>query len=178
MDVDYLFHCKHIVPRPPKTKGFPTPSSPAWGPRYRTANCDFFTRLIIGESLQAASISNFKGKGFIVKIISMRVSLHIRNQHLFFFCLNAFATLRCADPSVDKQHVNGFTAEQAAAPESLSVSIFIEAGSGHREESTGFPGHRGHSEILQLHQNNTFPCLQSFLSSFSQSCLQMKLACA
>lgn len=27
----------------------------------------------------------------------------------------------------------------------------MEAGSGHREVEMRFPGHRGHSEILQLH---------------------------
>lgn len=36
--------------------------------RHRTANCDFFTRLIIEKGPQAASINNFKGKGFIVNM--------------------------------------------------------------------------------------------------------------
>ena len=74
-------------------------------------------------------------------------------------------------PSVDKQHVNGYAAEQAAAPESLSVSIFMEAGSGLREETLRFP--EATARYCSYITTTSFPCFQSFVSTFSLLCVHV-----
>lgn len=65
MDVDYLFYSKHVIPTTPENKeGFPLAAR--WRGGRRTANCDFFTPLIVGNEAAGCSSSRVRGESAAV----------------------------------------------------------------------------------------------------------------